>query len=112
MGIRPSELYEVEWPLAAFYLDRGLAEWANFVDRKTDEAGQAVAATMVGQSRGGQAFIDSARKAQFARLLGLSEASAYRQVNKAKKVDAKPKPRSLIQSFSGEGSFDLSKFNG
>jgi hypothetical protein len=111
MGVRPSELYGIDWPVAAFYLDRGLSAWASFVETKVNEAGNAVASTAVGRSSGGHVFVQSARQAQFSRLLGLSDASAYRQPQIASRVEAKPKS-SGSQTFSGEGNFDLSKFNG
>lgn len=111
MGIRPSEFYGITWPLAVFYLDRGLSGWASFVERKVNEAGNAVASTAVGQSRGGEVFVQSARQVQFNRLLGLSEASAYRSPQLPGKVVAKPKSNGAKQ-LSGEGKLDLSKFNG
>lgn len=111
MGVLPSKLYGITNSIAAFYLDLALSNWASFVDNKVNEVAAAVASTSVGQSRGGDVFIQSARQAQFAKLLGLSEASAYRNPELPGKVSDKPKTNGR-QSFSGEGEFDLSKFNG
>lgn len=112
MGVRPSELFKVEWPLAAFYLDKNLASWAQFVEGKMNEAASAVANSAVGRSTSGGPFIESARKATFAKLLGLSESIAYRQPQIVGKVKEKPK-RQLVQQMSGEErKIDISKFNG
>lgn len=92
MGIRPSELYGIDWPLAAYYLDITLQAWSDFVEGKMNEAGAAIAATAVGRSSQGQAFIYSARQSAFAKLVGLPEHSGFQSVtSKGKKGPIKPK---------------------
>lgn len=110
LGIRPSELYGIENPLAAFYLDRGLQRWANFVEGKMNESETAVRNTAVGRSSSGAGFIISARQVTFAKLMGQSTASAYRQPQVPKRES--PKKDVGAQRFSAEGEIDLSKFNG
>jgi hypothetical protein len=56
-----------------------------------------------------EGFIASAKQLQFAKLLGLSKASAFRQPDS---FDKKPEPKGGNKTVSGEGKFDLSKFNG
>ena len=111
MNLRPSELYGITWPLAAFYLDRGLNAWASFVENKMNEAAEAVANTVVGRGSSGQVFIISARKRAFARLLGLSENSAYRQPQLPGMGDVKDRKTKRTRAIPAEGKFDLSRFN-
>lgn len=76
MGVRPSELWGIHWPLAAFYFDRAVRNWANFVDRKSEEAEMVVRMQMKNR-RGTDGFALQARQVQFNKLLGLSVAEAY-----------------------------------
>jgi hypothetical protein len=113
LGLRPSELYGVTWPLAAFYLDRGLYWWSNFVESKMNEAEMTVRNQMKNQS-GSDMFAQSSRTATYNKLMGLSVASAYRQPGLLKLND-ESKAKSLVpqaKSASGEGNVDLTMFNG
>lgn len=76
-----------------------------------NEAGNNVANTAVGRSSTGQTFVQSARKVAFLRLLGLSEASAYRQPQLAGKLSGEPGKPKRNRPIPAEGKFDLSKFN-
>lgn len=113
LGVRPSELYCVTWPLAAFYLDRGLYWWANFVEGKMNEAETAVRNQMK-NSTGADMFAHSAKMAAYNKIMGLSVAAAYRQPGSLSQKD-KSKAKSLVpqaKSASGEGKIDLTMFNG
>lgn len=113
LGVRPSELYGVTWPLAAFYLDRGLHRWANFVEGRLNEVESTVRKQMRNQA-GTDIFVQSAKIAAYNKLMGLSTASAYRQpdsftLNKKEGETKSVAPPSI--SVSAEGKLDLSMFN-
>lgn len=74
--MRPSELWGITWPLAAFYFDRAVRNWANFVDRRTEEAESMIRAQMKNR-RGTDGFALQARQVTFNKLVGLSVESAY-----------------------------------
>ena len=107
-------MFGVTWPLAAFYLDRGLYWWANFVEGKMNEAEATVRNQMKNQS-GADMFANSAKMATYNKLMGLSVATAYRQPGslKSKKDESKAKsPVPQAKTGSGEGKIDLTIFNG
>lgn len=107
MGVRPSELFGVTWPLAAFLLDRGLYRWSTFVENKLNEVELTVRNQMKNSS-GADVFVQSARTSMYNKLMGLDPASAYRSpgvfADKPKKV--------ATQAVSAEGKLDLTVFNG
>ena len=109
--MRPSELWGITWPLAAFYFDRAVRNWATFVDRRSDEAEMAVRMQMKNR-RGTDGFALQARTVAFNKLLGLSVEGAYaapptpENKRRLEKLNA---PKVL----TGEGTkIDLSRFNG
>lgn len=74
---RPSDLYNIEWPLARFYFDRTIYWWGNYVERKVKEA-EAVMRERLRKSRGNiEPFVTSSRIATFNKIMGLSVAEAY-----------------------------------
>ena len=107
LGVRPSELYNVTWPLAAFYFDRGIYYWGTFVERRMDEAEQTVRNQMKNR-RGTDVFVTSARIVAYNKLFGLSVASAYRQpqLPATQGKPTKTKPYAHIKPM------DPSKFSG
>ncbi|QNJ59235.1 tail assembly chaperone [Mycobacterium phage MrMiyagi] len=107
-GIRPSELYGITWPLAAFYLDRGLYWWSSFVEGRMNEVENAVRNQMKNK-RGTDAFVHSARTAAFNKLMGLSVASAYRQPHSFTSSSKGAKP---VASQGKSSNFDNSLFGG
>lgn len=78
MNCRPSDLYDIEWPLARFYFDRGIYLWGNFVERRMDEA-EATVRNQMKNRKGTDTFVRSQRIVTFNKLFGLSTAAAYRQ---------------------------------
>ena len=113
MGVRPSELYGITWPLAAFYLDRGLYRWANFVEGRLNEVESTVRKQMRNQA-GTDIFVQSAKIAAYNKLMGLSTASAYRQPDSftlSKKEGEVETVAPKAISVSAEGKLDLSMFN-
>lgn len=105
MGVRPSELYGVTWPLAAFFLDRGCRAWANFVDRRVNEA-EAVAVRQTRKMKGDPSgFIHSAKLVTFNKLMGLPTDLAYA-------APTVPQKASAPKALSAEGKkIDLSRFS-
>lgn len=78
LGVRPSELYGVTWPLAAFYLDRGLRNWANFVDRTVNDAEVKVRTQMRNNRRANvDMFAFQAKQVAFNKIMGISVESLY-----------------------------------
>ena len=78
MGVRPSEIWGITWPLAAFYFDRGVRNWANFVDRMINDAEVNVRSQMRNSKRANvDTFANQARQVAFAKLMGLSVESLY-----------------------------------
>jgi hypothetical protein len=92
--------------LAAFYFDRGVYWWGNFVERKMDEAEHAVREQMRNR-KGTDMFANSARISTYNKLFGLNPASAYRQPqlpSKSKKpaeITKAKAPHKHIEMFSG-----------
>lgn len=77
LNCRPSDLYNIEWPLARFYFDRTIYWWGNYVDRKVKEA-EHVMRERLRKARGNiEAFVTSSRIATFNKIMGLSVAEAY-----------------------------------
>lgn len=118
MGIRPSQLWGVEWPLAAFYFDRAVRNWANFVDRKCEEAEMVIRLQMKNR-RGTDGFAMQAREVAFNKLLGLSVASAYSAPPTKGLKGEKPRQKrnldtvAIPRTISAEGKrIDMSGFNG
>lgn len=110
MGCRPSELYDIQWPLVRFYFDRTIYWWGTFVESKINEA-EARARVQTKRMRGSSAegFVASAKQLAYAKLVGLPKTTAFRQPDSFKK----PEPKNNgTQSLSAEGKFDFSKFNG
>lgn len=100
LGILPSELYSVTWPLAKFYFDRGIRAWGITVDNKCNEAEMRVRASMRKAKGNVDSFAASARQVMFCRLMGLPTDSAYRApgVVSGKKKDL-PEKVSVPKSF-------------
>ena len=94
---RPSDLYDIEWPLARFYFDRGIYWWGNFVEQKMQEAEQTVRQQMKNK-KGTEMFVASTRIATFNKIFGLSTASAFRQPELPAE---KTRPESRISNLSG-----------
>lgn len=99
LNVRPSILYGVENPLAAFYLDRGIYWWGSYVEGKMDEAEAQVRKSMKNHRGGVEPFVVSARINVYNKLFGLSPTSAYRQVGP------------LPSGENSDGNVDLSVFN-
>lgn len=97
LSCRPSELYDIEWPLARFYFDRGIYLWGNFVENKMNEAEMTVRRQMKNR-KGTDAFAASSRIAAFNKLFGLSVASAYREPQLPQKL---AKPTVTVKDTSG-----------
>jgi hypothetical protein len=77
LGCRPSQLYDIEWPLTRFYFDRAIYWWGTHVEGKISEA-EANMRQRMKKSRGNvDAFVTSARISTFNKLMGLSTAAAY-----------------------------------
>lgn len=119
MGVRPSELWGISWPLAAFYFDRAVRNWANFVDRRCEEAEMVIRLQMKNR-RGTDGFAMQAREVAFNKLLGLSVATAYAAPpskglngDKAAKTKRNLDQVAIPRTISAEGKrIDLSGFNG
>lgn len=117
MGVRPSELWGITWPLAAFYFDRAIRNWANFVDRRSEEAEMVVRMQMKNR-RGTDGFALQARQVAFNKLVGLSVESAYAPPptpGNAKKAGQKRDVGNVSapRVINAEGKrIDLSRFNG
>lgn len=110
LGIRPSDLYDLQWPTARFYFDRGIYWWGSLVESKLNEA-EAVAQMQTKRMKGNKSgFIASAKQMTFCKLMGLPITSAFRQPDSFQK-EQKAKPNGT-QTLSGEGNFDLKQFNG
>ena len=78
MGIRPSELWGIAWPLAAFFFDRGVRDWANFVDRNVKNAEAEVRMRMRNSKRANvDSFAHQAAQVTFNKLMGLSTENLY-----------------------------------
>jgi hypothetical protein len=108
--VRPSELYDIQWPIVRFYFDRAIYWWGTLVENKLNEA-EAVAQMQTKRMRGNKAgFIASAKQMAFCKLMGLPTTSAFRQPDSFKKDD-KAKTNGT-KTVSAEGPVDLSKFNG
>lgn len=113
--MRPSELWSITWPLAAFYFDRALRNWATLVDRRIEEAEAAVRIQMKNR-RGTDGFALQARQVAFNKLVGLPVDSAYAappvkgtsEAGKKKNLERLSAPKVL----DAEGrKIDLSRFN-
>lgn len=112
MGVRPSELWGITWPLAAFYFDRAVRNWASFVDQRSDEAEMAVRNQMKNQ-RGSDSFILQARQLAFNKLVGLSKEAAYATPNITKGDKRSVDKVSAPKVLNSEGhKINLSRFNG
>lgn len=78
MGVRPSELWGITWALAAFYFDRGVRNWANFVDRQVNDAEVKVRTQMRNNKRANvDMFAFQAKQVAFNKLMGISVESLY-----------------------------------
>ncbi|AEK07472.1 tail assembly chaperone [Mycobacterium phage Send513] len=115
-GVRPSELWGISWPLAAFYFDRALRNWATFVDRRVEEAEMTVRMQMKNR-KGTDGFALQARHVAFNKLMGLDVSSAYAPPPVAPNAAGAGKRNlrdvSAPKVLSAEGhKIDLSKFNG
>lgn len=117
LGVRPSELWGVTWPLAAFYFDRAVRNWANFVDQRSNEAEQAVRIQMKNR-KGTDGFALQARHVAFNKLMGLSVESAYAAPPTPGNAEKRGPKRdlgsvSLPPVINAEGKrINLSGFNG
>lgn len=117
--MRPSELWGISWPLTAFYFDRGVRNWANFVDQRANEAEQAVRMQMKNR-KGTDPFALQARHVAFNKMVGLSVDSAYAAPTVPGRGNAEKRgPKrdlgklSVPRVIDAEGkSIDLSRFNG
>lgn len=118
--MRPSELWGVTWPLAAFYFDRAVRNWANFVDQRSNEAEQAVRMQMKNR-RGTDGFALQAREVAWKKLLGMDVQSSYAAPPVIKNAEGKVISNrkrdidkvSIPTVLNAEGKkVDLSKFNG
>lgn len=115
--MRPSELWGITWPLAAFYFDRAVRNWANFVDQRSNEAEMNVRLQMKNR-KGTDGFALQAREVAFNKLLGLSVASAYATPSITRGESGERKKINLDtvaipRAITGEGKkIDLSGFNG
>lgn len=89
LGCRPSELYDIEWPLARFYFDRSIYWWGNFIESKVNDA-EATVRNQMKNRKGTDAFAASARISTFNKIFGLSTAAAYRQPELPGRIDQKP----------------------
>jgi hypothetical protein len=109
MGIRPSELYGVTWPLAAFYFDRGVRAWANYVDGEVNKA-EAVAVKSTRRMKGDPSgFVVSAKMLAFNKALGLDKSAAFA----APPVVSAEKPGTTVPLARDKvGKIDLDKING
>lgn len=74
--MRPSELWGITWPLAAFYFDRAVRNWAKFVDGRSEEAEMVVRRQMKNR-RGTDGFALQAREVTFKKLVGLDTTTSY-----------------------------------
>lgn len=117
MGVRPSALWGITWPLAAFYFDRAVRNWANFVDRRSAEAEMVVRLQMKNR-RGTDGFALQAKQVAFNKLLGLDVSSAYAAPPSIGKMSAEGKPKrnldkvNIPMTLNAEGKkVDLSGFN-
>ena len=117
MGLRPSQLWGIEWPLAAFYFDRAVRNWANFVDRRSDEA-EATVRIQMKNRRGTDGFALQARQVMFSKLLGLDVTAAYAPPPVPGSGEGRTTKRdvgkvSAPRVLNAEGKkIDLSGFNG
>lgn len=90
MGVLPSDLYEIEWPLARFYFNRGIYKWGKFVENRLEEV-EATVRNQMKNRRGTETFVTSQRIAAFNKIFGLSVASAYRQPDIVQPIEKKAK---------------------
>lgn len=103
MNCRPSDLYDIEWPLARFYFDRGIAAWGKFIENKMNEAEANVRKQMKNR-RGTDTFVASHRIVTFNKLLGLSVAAAYRQPQLPNQESKTKEPQKVtVKDLSGFG---------
>ena len=78
MGVRPSELWGITWPLTAFYFDRGVRNWANFVDRTSNDAEMRIRMQMRNSRRANvDSFAHQAKMVAFNKLMGIPIDSLY-----------------------------------
>lgn len=107
LGIRPSDLYDIQWPLARLYFDRGIYWWGNFIEDKVNTA-EAQVRNQMKNRKGTDAFAQSARIVAFNKIFGLSTASAYRQPQLPGKMTEKPVEKANPKA----GQHDSSLFSG
>lgn len=97
LQVRPSVLYGIESQLAAFYFDRGIWWWGNFVDNKVAEAEMRVRHAFKNK-KGTDVFVNSERTRTLNRLLGVRDPNAgyrvYSDPNKNKPKKAVPSRKS------------------
>ena len=103
LQVRPSELYGIDNELAAFYFDRDIHWWGNFVENKVAESEMKVRQAFKNK-KGTDVFVNSERQRTMSRLLGLNDSTAgyrvYSDPNK-KKVPQKKKPGMNPNLFTG-----------
>lgn len=105
LSIRPSQLYDIENPLVAFYFDRGIYWWGTHVEGKVNEA-EANMRSRMKKSRGNvDAFVSSARISTFNKLMGLSTASAYAAPVSTAGLTPKDEKPTAAKKFGNEGLF-------
>ena len=87
LRVRPSVLYGIDNQLAAFYFDRGIYWWGNFVDNKIAEA-EARVRHAFKNKKGTDMFVNSERVRTMNKLLGIQDEKAgfkvYTDPNKPK----------------------------
>lgn len=78
MAVRPSEFWGITWPLTAFFFDRGVRTWANYVDRQVEQAETNVRMQMRNAKRANvDTFAFQQKQVTFHKLMGLSVESLY-----------------------------------
>lgn len=91
LQVRPSVLYGIEDQLTAFYFDRGIYWWGNFVDNKVAEA-EAKVRQSFKNKKGTDVFVNSERAKTMSKLLGDTDSTAGYRVyaDPARKKKAVP----------------------
>ena len=92
LQVRPSVLYGIDDQLAAFYFDRGIYWWGNFVDGKVAEAEARVRQSLKNK-KGTEVFVNSERIKTMSKLLGDTDTTVgYRVYNDPSKKTKKALP--------------------
>jgi hypothetical protein len=104
LGCRPSELYDIEWPLARFYFDRGIYWWGNYVEDRMNEA-EATVRKQMKNRKGTETFVASQRIATFNKIFGLSVAAAYRQPSLPGMTTEKKKTQKELPKVTNTSGF-------